>query len=80
MNNGTATSGAVADKALAPDALAHLRCGRQAALRALPIGQPGETAVLVSEGAGGDVEAVIEVAAGGWRLVRMLRGATLQDS
>jgi hypothetical protein len=65
--------------AVAPDALAHLRCGRQGALRHLPIGRPGETAVLVSEVAG-DVEAVIEVAAGGWRLVRMLNGATLQDS
>ena len=66
--------------AVAPDALEHLRCGRQAALRQLPLGQPGETAVLVSEGASGDVEAVIEVAAaGGWRLVRMLNGATLQD-
>jgi tRNA pseudouridine55 synthase len=65
--------------AVAPDALAHLRCGRQAALRHLPIGRPGETAVLVSEAAG-DVEAVIEVVAGeGWRLVRMLKGATLQD-
>ena len=65
--------------AVAPDALAHLRCGRQAALRQLPIGQPGETALIVSEGAGGEVEAVIEVADGGWRLVRMLRGAALQD-
>jgi tRNA pseudouridine55 synthase len=65
--------------AVAPDALAHLRCGRQGALRHLPIGRPGETAVLVSEAAG-DVEAVIEVAdGGGWRLVRMLNGATLQD-
>ena len=65
--------------AVAPDALAHLRCGRQGALRHLPIGRPGETAVLVSEAAG-DVEAVIEVADGsGWRLVRMLNGATLQD-
>jgi tRNA pseudouridine55 synthase len=60
------------------EALAHLRCGRQAALQTLPGGHPGQTAVLVS-GAGEDVEAVIEVTAGGgWRLVRMLRGAALQ--
>ncbi|HWP66475.1 MAG TPA: tRNA pseudouridine(55) synthase TruB [Candidatus Limnocylindria bacterium] len=64
---------------LAGDAIAHLRRGRQGALRQLPHGRPGQTALLVSEGAG-DVEAVIEVAGGGdWRLVRMLRGAALQD-
>ena len=64
--------------AMEPGALAHLRCGRQGALRMLPGGHPGQTAVLVS-GAGEEVEAVIEATAGGgWRLVRMLRGAALQ--
>ena len=64
---------------VAPEALLRLRRGQQAALQSLPGGRPGQTAVLVS-GAGGEVEAVIEVTAGGgWRLVRMLRGAPLQD-
>jgi tRNA pseudouridine55 synthase len=64
--------------AVAPEALVHLRCGRQAALQDLPHGQPGQTAVLVS-GADSEVEAVIEMGAdGGWRLVRMLRGTPLQ--
>jgi tRNA pseudouridine55 synthase len=64
--------------AVAAEALAHLRCGRQAALQELPHGRPGQTAVLVS-GADSEVEAVIEVGAGGgWRLVRLLRGVPLQ--
>lgn len=64
--------------AVAPDVLAHLRCGRQGGLQGLPHGRPGQTAVLVST-AGDEVEAVVEVGTGGgWRLVRMLRGAPLQ--
>jgi tRNA pseudouridine55 synthase len=64
--------------AVGPEMLVHLRCGRQAALRDLPHGRPGQTAVLVS-GADSEVEAVIEVGAGGgWRLVRLLRGVPLQ--
>jgi tRNA pseudouridine55 synthase len=64
--------------AVAPEALLRLRRGQQTALQGLPGGRPGQTAIVVC-GAGDEVEAVIEVTAGGgWRLVRMLRGAPLQ--
>jgi tRNA pseudouridine55 synthase len=60
------------------EALGRLRRGQQAPLQSLPGRPPGQTAVLVGE-AEDEVEAVIEVGAGGgWRLVRMLRGSPLQ--
>jgi tRNA pseudouridine55 synthase len=56
---------------VATSELTALRHGQQAALRRLPPGDEGETALVVDPGGG--VAAVIEMASpGGWRIVRLL--------
>jgi tRNA pseudouridine55 synthase len=57
---------------LDPGDLAALRHGRQACLRDVAPGRPGEPALVVD--AAGDVVAVVETTADGWRLVRLLAG------